>query len=369
MIKDTIIIFIEHINPIGGCEQWIYEIAKKYSYNHRITLLYRDANYKQLRRLNKKIRSVKYTGQKIECDTWIYCYDTTLTDLVKAPKKILTIHADYEAQGLRIEIPKSTTKVYAVSDTARNAFIKTHGEQLKNLGLECKTLYNPIKIDEPKPILKLISPTRLTPEKGLNRMIALAKRLKEREIPFVWLIFTNLPHTSEIEGFIYMKPTLDILGYIKEADMLVQLSDTEGYAYTIVESLCLGTPVAVTNFPVAEEMGIKNDETGYIFKFDMSNMDEMIDKMLEKKLKGFNYIPKHSEKEWDKILGKKQKPTYKYVKEEIEKEIIMNESQIKEIHGRGFTNRDEIKNYIESEKFKRLSKLERDEFTEWFARL
>ena len=59
-----------------------------------------------------------------------------------------------------------------------------------------------------------------------------------------------------------------------------------------------------------------------IFKMDMSNADEMIDKILEKKLKGFKYIPKHSEAEWDVVLGKKQKPTYKYKKTEFEKEIF-----------------------------------------------
>ena len=199
----------------------------------------------------------------------------------------IPLHADYLAQNLRITIPKSTTKVYGVSNTAKMAFQETHKEQLDALGLKCETLYNPIMIDEPLPVLRLVSATRLSLEKGLKRMEFLAERLRERGILFTWLVFTTLDGDSKTDGFIYMKPTLDILGYIKDADVLVQLSDTEGYSYTIVESLLLGTPVAVTNFPVAEEMGIKNDVNGYIFKMDMSNADEMIDKILEKKIKRF----------------------------------------------------------------------------------
>lgn len=369
MIKDTTIFFIGHLNDIGGVEQWIYYIAKKYSKNHRITLLYTSGTIPQILRLNKLIKCVKYIGQEIECENWIYCYDLSLTEKVKAKEKILTIHADYLVQNLKIEIPKSTTKVFAVSDVAKKSFIQTHGDQLKTLNLKCETLYNPILIDEPKPILKLISATRLSPEKGLSRMIVLAKKLREKKVPFVWLVFTTSEEKIDIEGFVFMKPTLDIFGYIKDADVLVQLSDTEGYAYALVESLCLGTPVGVTNLPILKEMGIKNDTNGYIFEMDMSNSDEMIDKILEKKLKGFTYVPKHSELVWDKILGKKQKPTYKHSKDELEEEGSLTDTQMKEIHGRGFITYNEVKNYVHSERFKKLSKLEQEEFTNWLNKL
>ena len=87
MIKDTVIFFIGHINDIGGVEQWIYYIAKKYSKNHRITLLYKEGKAPQIIRLNKLINCVRYYGQEIECDTWIYCYDSSLTEKVKAKEK------------------------------------------------------------------------------------------------------------------------------------------------------------------------------------------------------------------------------------------------------------------------------------------
>ncbi len=273
----------------------------------------------QIQRLVKNIRCIKYNGEKIECNTIFYCYDQSIVKQVKAKEQILTIHADYKKQGLKIVIPKEITKIYAVSELARQSFEETHKDQLDKLGLKIKVLYNPLALDEPKKVLKLVSATRLTKEKGLLRMQQLAQRLNERGIQFYWLVFTNERLVSDIPNFVYMKPTLDIMGYIKDADYLVQLSDTEGFAYVIIESLVLGTPVLVTDFPVIEEMGIKDGTNGYVFKMDMSNIDNKIDKIVSSDLKGFDYIPKHSEEEWDKLLGEKVTPRYKYDKE---KEIM-----------------------------------------------
>jgi hypothetical protein len=43
-----------------------------------------------------------------------------------------------------------------------------------------------------------------------------------------------------------MQPELNIRNYIADADYTVQLSDTEAYCYTMIESLLLKTPVIVT---------------------------------------------------------------------------------------------------------------------------
>jgi glycosyltransferase involved in cell wall biosynthesis len=46
-----------------------------------------------------------------------------------------------------------------------------------------------------------------------------------------------------------MTPRLDIRDYIADADYLVQLSDTEAWSYSVLESLSLGTPVITTPIP------------------------------------------------------------------------------------------------------------------------
>jgi hypothetical protein len=228
-------------------------------------------------------------------------------------------------------------------------------------------------LDEAQPVLKLISATRLSPEKGLTRMIHLAEKLRERNVSFIWHVFTNNIKESPVPEFVYMQPKLDILGYIKDADFLVQLSDTEGFAYSIIESLCVGTPLLVTNFPVIEEMGIVDEENAYVFKMDMSNTDEIITKMTTKKLKGFKYVAKQSNIEWNKIFGPPEKVKYKYNQEALtvpgEKDKFVTIEQLKLVRGRGFSSLDEAKFYSETEKFTKLSGLEQEEFLTWLKNI
>ena len=176
-------------------------------------------------------------------------------------------------------------------------------------GYDTELVYNPIKIDKPKKVLNLISATRLTKEKGKDRIIKLSKLLDEAKIPYLWTIFTDDVNAIKNPNIIYMKPRLDIIGYMANADYLVQLSDNEGYCYSVVESLTIGTPVIVTEVPVFKEIGVKDGENGFILDFELSTVPvENIYKGLPK----FEYKPK--EDNWKYIL-EKGKSTYKEERE------------------------------------------------------
>lgn len=92
-------------------------------------------------------------------------------------------------------------------------------------------------LEKPKKVLNLISATRLTEEKGRDRMIKLGNILNNAEIPYLWTIFTNDSRKIQNDNIVYMPPRLDIIDYIANADFLVQLSDCEAYCYSVVESL------------------------------------------------------------------------------------------------------------------------------------
>lgn len=312
MIKEDIIIYVKHMNYIGGIETWIYEIAKKYGEKRNITLLYGWIAPKQLYRLRRLIKCVKYEKQEIECNKFIFCFGFEAIKTVKAKEFIYFIHADYKAQNIKVTIPKETTSIYAVSQLARDSFYETHKDQIDKLGLKVEVAYNPITIEKPKRVLTLISPTRLTKEKGGHRMIAMAKRLKEKGIPFNWFVYSTTDLTSDTSHFIMMQPELDIRDYIADSDYLIQLSDTESYAYSIVEAACLGTPIVASKMPVLKEMNIIDGKNAFILEFDLSNLDEVIDKMYNNNLKGFKYIPSHSNKEYLKILGEEKIKEYDY---------------------------------------------------------
>lgn len=161
-------------------------------------------------------------------------------------------------------------------------------------GLKCDVAPNPIIIDKPQKVLRLISATRLSKEKGFDRMCILLRALEKSGIPFVWTIFTNDTNEERIReldsnNIIFMKPRLDITPYIADSDYLVQLSnDGEGFGYTPCEALVLGIPVIVTPVASFKEIGIKDGENGFILDFDMSNID--IQKIYKSHLK-FKYEP------------------------------------------------------------------------------
>ena len=146
---------------------------------------------------------------------------------------------------------------------------------------------------KPRKVINLISATRLTPEKGYNRMVTLAEALDKAGIPFHWDVYTDA--SERIEPFnksvSILQQRLDILDFIAKADYLVQLSDTEGYSYSIVEALSVGTPVICTALPVAEEQGIVNGKTGFILPFDMTEIP--VD-AIYKGLKPFKVAPRES---------------------------------------------------------------------------
>ena len=175
---------------------------------------------------------------------------------------------------------------------------------------------------ETKPILKLVSATRLSKEKGYSRMLKLAKSLKEAGIRFRWTIFTDLELYNQkpidMDEIVYMKPTKDIFDYIVEADYGVQLSDTEGYSYFVNECLQYGTPVICTNFPSAYE-SVEDGVSGYILDMDLSNLD--VDKIVNNIPNKFKYTEKCKVSDWTKFLNKKveiAKPKKKYKVEALQ---------------------------------------------------
>ena len=87
---------------------------------------------KQLYRLKKLIKCVKYEKQKIECNKFIFCFGFEAINTVKAKEFIYFIHADYKAQNIKVTIPKETTSIYAVSQLARDSFYETHKDKLIN---------------------------------------------------------------------------------------------------------------------------------------------------------------------------------------------------------------------------------------------
>ena len=261
-----------------------------------MVVFYSDGDYKQIKRLSQNIEVIRYTNQKIKCKQFFVNYSMQIIDRVEAEEYIGIIHADYKALGVMPRVHPKITKWVGVSQLACDSFTEL-------TKLPCELIYNYVDIDEPKKVLRLISATRLTKEKGRDRMEYLCKKLDEAGIPYLWLVFTNSENKIDNPNIIYMKPRLDITSYIASSDYLVQLSDNEGFCFSAVESLMLSVPIIMTDLPVLKELNIINGIHGYLIDLDMKNIPL---KEIYAGLPKFKYEPPKSV--WNKYL----KGTRKY---------------------------------------------------------
>lgn len=298
MIESNNIFYFKDINAIGGVETYFYNLAKIYS-DLDITIIYKTADVKQLERLKKYVRCVKYTNQHIKCKKAFLNYTIDIIDNIEADEYIQVIHTVYN-EGWKPSPHPKITKYIGVSKVACDTFTKLTGKP-------CELCYNPLFVEKPRKVLRLVSATRLTNEKGKDRMVKLAQMLDAAGIPYLWLIFTddNLPINNP--NIIYMRPTLEVLPYISGSHYLVQLSDPrEGFGYTPAEALSVGIPLIITDVPAFIEIGA-NETNSFILNCDMTNVP--IKEIYEKADK-FNFKYEPPKDIYDKILAP-GKSTYK----------------------------------------------------------
>lgn len=309
MKKSKIILY--HTNPLkfGGVDTFDYNFCKKLQSQYDILFLYKEGNQDTINRLKKLNISVeKYKeSKKYICDICLLAsawggYPETV--IARNGRYIQMIHADYiraKETGFVYEKWHKTTEYVAVGKHVTSIFKKLYPKE------KVTTIYNILdEKQETHHILKLISATRVSKEKGYDRMLKLAQALKEHNIKFRWIIFTDLKlyqqKPFDMEEIVYMNPSHDIFDYIVEADYGVQLSDTEGYCYFVNECLQYGTPVISTNYPSSYE-SIEDGINGYLLDMDLSNLD--IDKIVNSIPNKFKYIEKGNTTDWIKLFNKR----------------------------------------------------------------
>ena len=275
--------YFHTLNSIGGIETFFYQLGKKYGKDFDITIFYRSGDPAQVKRLSQYARVKRYRdGQILRAVRAFVCFNTDIMDNIEADEYYQMLHGDYTSLGVYPDNHAKISKWISVSEVVRDAYKKGKGED----SIVC---YNPFTVEKPRKVLNLVSATRLTPDKGLNRMEALAEAFDQAGIPFLWTVYTDHPSRAvRNRNIVLLPPRLDIIDYIANADYFVQLSDAEGYCYSVVEALSVGTPVIVTDFKVAREIGVVNGKNGWILPMSMENLP--IDGIY-KGLKKFQYTP------------------------------------------------------------------------------
>lgn len=281
------VFYFHTLNSIGGTEQFLYYLSCLYK---NMVVFYREGDERQVDRLGENIEIHRYKGGVIECDRFFANYNPDIIENVNAREYIQVVHMNYKSQNKVPHIHSKITKIIGVSEQACREFTELTGR-------ECECIYNPVVVNTPRKVLKLISATRLSEEKGREEMIKFGEILDSCGIPYIWLVFTNDWNRIRNPHIVYMEPTLDIQDYIAGSDYLIQLSSSESFCFSVVESLMLGVPCIVRSLPIWSEIGLKNGENSFILNFDMSDVPVSD---IYKGLKTFKYVPPKSN--WDKYL-------------------------------------------------------------------
>ena len=308
-IVTQVVVYCGNTNSIGGIETFIYNFCKEMCELYDLIVLYTDhMDAKQILRLSEYVKVMRNNGRLIACNVAINIRLTDeLPSNVKCKKRIQMSHTCQLAPSGKWHwtIKKNFDDLIFVSKAAADSFADQN--------LKYDIIPNFTDSEKPKRALMLVSACRLTWEKGEERMYKLAEQLRNANIPFIWLVFSDKTLERVIPGVVQCPITLDVRSYFQKADYVVQLSDIESFCYTLAEALELGVPVLTTPLTVLPEIGFKDGVNGYCLPFDMKDIDV---KKIYSNIPTF--IPlqcKNTEivKKWKKYLGNSE-PTRSYKK-------------------------------------------------------
>lgn len=329
------VFYFRKICKIGGTEQFLYEIAKKYK-NCDITIFYDWADEKQLDRLRKYVRCKKRVkGEIVKCNRVFFNFNLDMIDDIESIDNYYAFvgHANYKVLGYEppINHPKLTHFI-GVSQFSTDKL----DEWGKILKVNTNTIkcYNPLTLEPKEKVVHLVSACRLEDKtKGGERtrilIEAMDRYCEKHDRHYLFTIFTNPTKTSiNSPNVVLMKPRIDVRPYIADGDWFVQLSDDmETYCYSDNEALGYGVPIVTTPLSILKELPITENEH-IILNWDCSNVDEVVRQIFEKEVKPFKYIPPKDE--WDKLLAKgestyKEERKMKYLVEATDKYVEKND--------------------------------------------
>ena len=312
------IFYFKKICKIGGTEQFLYEIAKKY-HKYDITIFYDIADPFQLSRLKKLVRCKRRkVGEIIKCKKAFFNFNIDMIEDVEAEEYYFVSHANYEelhkVHGGYIPPIKNEKLTHYIgvsqfSADKLNKYAEEIGSKIR--AVKC---YNPLTLEPKEKVIHLVSAGRLNDKvKGGERTLKLIEALDQycerNNRHYLWTIFSNpIDFTIPSKNVVLMQPRVDVRPYIAEADYVLQLSnDMETYCYTINEALGYGVPIITTPLSILKELPISDNEH-IVLDWDCKNVDDVAKQVFEKKVKPFDYnILKD---DWDKILDL-TKSTYK----------------------------------------------------------
>lgn len=230
---------------------------------------------------------------------------TEYAQYIEAEKKIAWFHTDYDTYkaltgAAYTRVYEKYDNIVCVTEQARKRFI----EDMNFPETKVCAIRNIIPVDliierasaETVELKQrsytFVSMGRFSKEKGYDRLITVARRLKENKIDFIWYIIGSGDLFETIAGSIkenHLTNDVILLGlqtnpfpYIKQADCFIMTSRYEAQPMVLNEALTLGIPVITTRFASVSEV-IQDNANGLIVNNDEDGLYEGITEFVNNK--------------------------------------------------------------------------------------
>lgn len=216
---------------------------------------------------------------------------TRMAQYISAPYRIAWVHCIYSRvmsldSSMYINPYYNYDKIVCVSRTAANDMIKSEPSFKRKIHV----VYNAVnkkklfELSSQRLVfskkINFVSIGRIDPVKRFSSIPMIASSIRDCGLIFDWWIVGGVAAYDEYENLIneidnfkvsdFVHPIGALSNpypYIKSCDLLICLSLSETFNYTIAEAKVLGTPVVSTDFPSAYEF-IEHNITGFIFPIE-----------------------------------------------------------------------------------------------------
>lgn len=250
--------------------------------------------------------------QEGECNDYV--------SMIPADKRIFWIHNNYENLS---DTAHGQRKSYDAADSVNfvaEASMKSFADAMPEYAEKMRVIKNVLPQDSIRTLslekcedifsgkgIKMISVGRVANQKGFDRLVDVAERLKNKGYSFEWIILGDGEQRQTLQETVFRKGLeqyVKFVGskpnpypYIRQADLFVLTSRYESQPMVLMEALTIGTPVLSTSFDSVNEIvngkdyaiTVENNTEGIFEGLDKIIKDDKKLSSLKQATKDFSY--------------------------------------------------------------------------------
>lgn len=271
-----IVLYSQNIRKVSGLTTFERIFIKEMSKFHEIVYMYKTADPQSMEAVSDYCQLHLDDSKPVSADICIY---SSLQHGYPAPnviakKYIQVVHADIKAAEKHYQINPKIDIYVAVGKSVQKAL-------KEDFNIDSIVIPNMLEMPTPEKVVRFMTASRIAEGKGFERIVKMAKIMKQQKRRFNWEIYgegamsyinTLKYDLAGVNEVVFMGSRDNIQSYMLKNDYVVQLSDNEGFCYSIHEALQVGVPVIATRFEGIEDI-IQDGVNGYLIDLDLNCID------------------------------------------------------------------------------------------------